>query len=119
MLELTTRQRTNHHVIPSETGMCCDESGSHTLHGWQVLLLWQPRAAVAGGLGGLGSGAVRVEDEGVEGGRDGAVLPQAEHVLARMEVLVVQHQQRLCMHPAPSPQLAPALMRTRLWRFST
>ena len=95
--------------------MHCDESGSHTLHGWQVLLLWQPRAAIAGGLG---SGAVRVEDEGVEGGRDGAVLPQAEHVLARMEVLVVQHQQRLCMHPAPRAQLATALMRTRLQCYS-
>ncbi len=51
-------------------------------------------------LGSLGCRAVGVEDEGVQRCCYRAVLPQGEHVLAFVEVLVVQHQQSLRMHPA-------------------
>ena len=97
MLELATRQHMKHQVLAIMSGMHLDGSVSRTLHGWWVLLLWQPPAAI---VGRLWRGAVRVEHQGVQGCRDGAVLAQAEHVLALMEVLVIQHQKRLYMHPA-------------------
>ena len=70
--------------------------GMLTLHSWQRLL-YRCLAAI---LGSLGCRAVRVEDQGVESSRDGAVLSQAEHILALVKVLVIQHQQSLRMHPA-------------------
>ena len=71
-------------------------SGYCTFHGRQGRLCGCPAAV----LGSLGSWAVGVEDQRVQRCRDGAVLPQTEHVLALMEVLVIQHQQRLRMYPA-------------------
>ena len=70
--------------------------GLHTLHGRQGWLRGRPGAV----LGSLGCRAVGVEDEGVQRCCYRAVLPQGEHVLAFVEVLVVQHQQSLRMHPA-------------------
>lgn len=68
----------------------------HTSHARQGFLHGRPAAI----LGGPGCRAVGVEHEGVECCRYRTVLPQAEHVLALVELLVIQDQQSLCMHPA-------------------
>lgn len=49
---------------------------------------------------GDGGGAVSGVDQGVERGGDSPLLPQIEHALQLIEVIVIQYQQRLGVHPA-------------------
>ncbi len=43
---------------------------------------------------------MRAIDEGVQHSGDGALLAQSEERLRAVEVVVVEHQQRLRIHPA-------------------
>lgn len=62
---------------------------------------WVWCAVLCGGSGNLG-GAVCGVDKGVKGGGYASLLPQVEHTLQPVEVIIVQHQQGLRIHPAAS-----------------
>lgn len=57
---------------------------------------WVRRWRLPGGRGfGDGGGAVSRVDKGVERSGDASLLPQIEHALQGVEVVIIQHQQRL------------------------
>lgn len=70
--------------------------GKHTFQAKRRCFCWRPVAI----LGILGGRTVGVKDQRVQRCCDCTMLSQAEHVLALMKFLVIQHQQSLRMHPA-------------------
>ncbi len=75
----------------------CTGTAKHKLRRRTGTWVWHVR--LGGGFGDLGR-TVGTVHESVEGRGNAPLLPQIEQCLRRVEVIVVQHQQRLRVYPA-------------------